>query len=221
MLSSPGVSSARIELFPPHHGGFYGLGTPAAPACTRGEERWEELHLFLLLWADAVSHSPFSDSSHQRKVSDTRYHLCEVWTESQTGISLHHYGNSASRRKATTRKENTHLLPQSQPPSFLLHWWDRNECATQGLVTHINDVTPKWGCKTCPTLCNPMDWSLPGFSVHEIFKARVPEWVASSFSKGSSRPRDRTWVSRIMGRRFTLCATREVVWKVGRDKLGV
>ena len=40
-----------------------------------------------------------------------------------------------------------------------------------------------------------MDWSLPGSSVHEIFQARLLEWVAISFSRGSSRPRDRTCVS--------------------------
>ena len=38
----------------------------------------------------------------------------------------------------------------------------------------------------------PMDYSLSGFSVHRIFQARVPEWVAISFSRGSSQPRDRT-----------------------------
>ena len=54
-----------------------------------------------------------------------------------------------------------------------------------------------------------MDCSLPGFSVHGIFQARVLEWVAISFSGGSSRPRDRTRVSRIVGRRFTHWATRE------------
>ena len=46
-------------------------------------------------------------------------------------------------------------------------------------------------------LCDPIDCSLPGSSVHGIFQARVLEWVAISFSRGSSRPRDRTWVSRI------------------------
>ena len=40
--------------------------------------------------------------------------------------------------------------------------------------------------QSCPTLCDPMDWSLPGSSVHDIFQARVLEWVAISFSKGSS-----------------------------------
>ena len=41
----------------------------------------------------------------------------------------------------------------------------------------------------CPTLCDPMDFSLPSFSVHGIFKARILEWVAISFSRGSSPPR--------------------------------
>ena len=49
------------------------------------------------------------------------------------------------------------------------------------------------------TLCNPMDCSLPDFSVHGIFQARILEWVTISFSRGSSQPRDRTWVSCIAG----------------------
>ena len=53
-------------------------------------------------------------------------------------------------------------------------------------------------------LCN-----LPDSSVHGILQARVLEWVAISFSRGSSRPRDWTWVSRLAGRRFNLWATRE------------
>ena len=44
----------------------------------------------------------------------------------------------------------------------------------------------------CPTLCDPMDYSLPGSSFHGIFQARVLEWVAISFSRESSRPSDRT-----------------------------
>jgi len=64
--------------------------------------------------------------------------------------------------------------------------------------------------QSCPTLCDPMDCSLQCSSVHEIFQARVLEWVAISFSRGSSQPRDRIWISHIVGRRFTVRATREV-----------
>ena len=52
-------------------------------------------------------------------------------------------------------------------------------------------------------------FSWPGSSIHGIFQARVLEWVAISFSRGSSSPRERTWVSHIAGRLFTIWATRE------------
>ena len=46
----------------------------------------------------------------------------------------------------------------------------------------------------CPNLCDPMDYSLPGSSVHGILQARIPEWVAMPSSRGSSQPRDGTQV---------------------------
>ena len=49
----------------------------------------------------------------------------------------------------------------------------------------------------CPSLCNPMDCSLPVFSVHGILQARTLEWVAMPFCRGSSRRRDRTDVSQV------------------------
>ena len=55
----------------------------------------------------------------------------------------------------------------------------------------------------CPTLCDPMDCSLPGFSVHRIFQTRILEWVAISFSRGSCWPRDQIQVSHFVGRHFT------------------
>ena len=61
--------------------------------------------------------------------------------------------------------------------------------------------------QSCPTLCDPMDCSLLGSSIHGIFQARILEWVAISFSKRSSWPRDWTWVSYIVGRCFTVWAT--------------
>ena len=64
--------------------------------------------------------------------------------------------------------------------------------------------------QSCLILCDPMDYSLPGSSVHGIFQTRTLEWVAISFSRRSSQPRDWTLVSRIVGRRFTVWGTREV-----------
>ena len=52
-----------------------------------------------------------------------------------------------------------------------------------------------------------MDYSPPGSSVHEIFQSRILEWVAISFSRGSSQPRDWTRVSCTAGRFFTDWAT--------------
>ena len=57
---------------------------------------------------------------------------------------------------------------------------------------------------TCPTLCDPMDSSLPGSSVHGILQARIPEWAAIPFFRGSSRPKDQTQASCIAGRFFTI-----------------
>ena len=62
----------------------------------------------------------------------------------------------------------------------------------------------------CLTLCD-MGYSLPGSSVHGILQARILEWVAISFSRRSSQPRDWTEVSRIVGRPFTIWATREAL----------
>ena len=54
-----------------------------------------------------------------------------------------------------------------------------------------------------------MDCSPPGSSVHGILQARILEWVAELSSRGSSWPRDRTWLSCIAGRFFTVWASRE------------
>ena len=77
---------------------------------------------------------------------------------------------------------------------------------------HLDEKEKYWLIKlvkllSCVRLfCDPMDCSLPGSS-HGVFQARVLEWVAISFSRGSSPPRDRTRVSRIVDRCFTVWAT--------------
>ena len=66
----------------------------------------------------------------------------------------------------------------------------------------------------CLTLWDPVDCSPPGSSVHWILQARILEWVAMPSSRGSSQPRDQTWVSCIAGRCIPivcLCVSRSVV----------
>ena len=65
--------------------------------------------------------------------------------------------------------------------------------------------------QSCPTLWDPMDCSLPGLSwiVHGILQARILDWLAVPFSRGSSQPRDWTQASNTAGRFFTSWATRE------------
>ena len=63
--------------------------------------------------------------------------------------------------------------------------------------------------QSCPTLCNPMDCIPPGSSIHGIFQARMLEWVAISFFRGSSWARDQAQASHTLGRLFTIWVTRE------------
>ena len=69
--------------------------------------------------------------------------------------------------------------------------------------------------QSCLTLCNPIDCSLPGSSVHGILQGRILEWVALLFSRGSSQLRDWIWVFSIAGRFFTVAGIGEalcVLW---------
>ena len=81
-------------------------------------------------------------------------------------------------------------------------------------TSYLTEIQFKMDLKYKPTLCDPVDCSLPGSSVHGILQARVLEWVAISCSRGSSQLRDRTLVSWIAGRHFTLWATREVLLNI-------
>ena len=105
---------------------------------------------------------------------------------------------------AEVSTRNLYFILQSDPPG---------ECAL--FISIIQDDTTvvlqkgmKWEesevAQPCPTLCDPMDYSPPGSSIHGILQARVLEWVAISFSRGSFQARDQTWVSRIVGRCFTI-----------------
>ena len=91
------------------------------------------------------------------------------------------------------------LLSQKQKPKPL--GWSTPRVKTSVKVKMLV-------AQSCPTLCDPMACSPPGSSIHGILQARIQEWVAIPSSRGSSRPRDQTWVSHIAGRFFTAWATR-------------
>ena len=74
------------------------------------------------------------------------------------------------------------------------------------------------GTHSCLTLCNPMDRSPPGSSVHGMLQARTLECVAISSSKGSSQPRDQTQVSSTAGRCFTIWAFLYHLSHLGRER---
>ena len=110
------------------------------------------------------------------------------------------------RQRSLVRKERKFIPNQKR--SSKTHYLLITYC-----VLKFKDFTItllKWSevAQSCPTLCDPMDGSLPGSSVHGIFQARVLKWVAISFSRGSSWPRDWTLDSHIVGRCFTLWVTR-------------
>ena len=73
-------------------------------------------------------------------------------------------------------------------------------------------VPPLLVAQLHPTLCNTLDCSPPGSSVQGILQARILEWAAIAFSKGSTWPRDRTQVSCNADRFFTVWATREALF---------
>ena len=123
------------------------------------------------------------------------------------------------------------MRPHRRQPTRLRRPWDSPGKNTGVVIGHIfltqrfysswikypvvkllrHRVKWKWSevAQLSVTLCDPMDCSPPGSSIHGIFQARVLEWGAIAFSRGSSWPRDRTRVSCIVVRRFTIWARRD------------
>ena len=71
-------------------------------------------------------------------------------------------------------------------------------CSSQIITTLLIGYVKVKVAQSCPTLCNPMD-----YTVHGILQARILEWAAFRFSRGSSQPRDQTQASHIAGVFFT------------------
>ena len=93
---------------------------------------------------------------------------------------------------------------QCQMPQLTL-FYDRLKIKKQCNVWKVKVLVTQ----LCPTLFNPLYCSPPGSFVHGILQARILRWVAYPFSRGSSQPRDQTWVSYTAGRFFTAWATRK------------
>ena len=93
---------------------------------------------------------------------------------------------------------------QCQMPQLTL-FYDRLKIKKQCNVWKVKVLVTQ----LCPTLFNPLYCSPPGSFVHGILQARILRWVAYPFSRGSSQPRDQTWVSYTAGRFFTIWATWE------------
>ena len=135
-------------------------------------------------------------------------------------------GNDLSDQKKHCEDSRCHLLsPDCEPLSLQFtpmrsynpHF--AGEKMRQRWVKCCKAIHPvrglKWSEVTqlCLILCDPMNYSLPRSSVRGIFQARILEWFAISFSRGSFQPMDRTWVSCIVGRCFIILAIREARFK--------
>ena len=106
--------------------------------------------------------------------------------------------------KCTTQWFN--IFTDYTPFKVIMKHWLYSLCCTVFSYSLKVLVVP-----SCLTLCNSMDCSLPGSPVLGILQARILEWVAISFSRGSSQPRDQTRISCIAGRSFIIWVTKEAL----------
>ena len=136
------------------------------------------------------------DSVQFSSVAQSCPTLCDPMNHSTPGLPVHH-------QLPESTQTHVHWVSDAIQPSYPL---------LSPSPPALNLSQHQWSeiVQPCPALCEPMDCSLPGSSVHGIFQAIVLEWIAISFSSGSSQPRDRTRVSHIVDRCFTVWATREV-----------
>ena len=155
-------------------------------------------------------------------------HLLAFWIESLffppillSNLSACHVASS-TRLDSITRPHGFSVSTAHDPPVVYGHprcitrkfyWYLNSDWPSSATVLSLGVKEKKESevAQSCPIVCDPMDCSLPGSSVHEILQARLLEWVAISFSRGSSQPRDWIQVSHIASRRFNLWATREAL----------
>ena len=142
---------------------------------------------------------------------------CQKWLSTRR--------NHQSSFWVTRKKKNTSRCPTGQDAALKGNWnlSTHEDCqaadhSKQAIVLRFQGQTKKsfnygrWSHSVVTSsLRSHIQCSPPGFSVHGILQAWVLEWVAISFSRLSSWPRDGTRVCRIVGRCFTLRTTREAL----------
>ena len=121
-------------------------------------------------------------------------HIC-IHTHRYTHVCIHtraHMLTDMLLQHCTLRiniqdsdSQNCQIQSQPRKPKscLVLHTHKGRET-----FSHISQRRLMLVCQSCPTFCDPVDYSPPGFSVHGIFQARILEWVAFPFSRGSSDP---------------------------------
>ena len=143
--------------------------------------------------------------------------LCHPMEQSSTGSSVQEVLQAgilewvamfSSRSFSPPRDLNSHLLHLSHCQAGFLPLKPPGKSKR---CCKVKWTELKWSevAQSCLTLCDPVDCSLPGSSAHGILHARILEWVAISFSRGSSRPKDWTCISCIADGFFTVWATKE------------
>ena len=108
--------------------------------------------------------------------------------------------------KLSPKRESCFLVWRQWPPCCVFTGWKEREGSLWSLL--FGWKSKVLASQSCLTLYNPMDWSLLGFSVHGILPTSILEWVAIPFSRGSSQPRNQTWVSCI-GRQILYCLSHQ------------
>ena len=134
--------------------------------------------------------------------------LCNPTDYNTPGSSGH--GDSLGKKTGVSCHA---LLPRIFPtqgsnPGLLHCRWILYHLSQQGFMILLLLLL---SCFSHVWLCNPMDCSLPGFSVHGVFQARILKWVAIPFSRRSSQPGHQTQVLHTAGRFFMVQATREAL----------
>ena len=164
---------------------LYHLGSPG----------WMELALFggWMDCAQGVAKHGWSLSTHS-VISYSGQGVPDLFQ--WTVVSFHQVSLTPSAcRRERAKKEMCKSHHPSTGESWLLWFWASSPSRSQDPCHyHISCMCVRSVTKSCVTLCDSMDCSPPGPSVHGISQARRLEWVAISYSRGSSWPRDWTWV---------------------------